>query len=160
MSKGGGASKIITFAKAVGGSPDPAVIESAVSDWLDDHPEATTTVEDGSISIEKLDSELAEDIGEISELKEAIENISEETGGGASRNFFDDSDFQNKTGITISDGVYSGIANDIKTMSATSWKVILKPENGTLSRFTLTRTERRERTETEFRFSSCIPMTP
>ena len=33
---------------------DPAVIEQAVSDWLDDHPEATTTVEDGSITEEKL----------------------------------------------------------------------------------------------------------
>ena len=38
------------------GEPDPEVIEQAVSDWLDDHPEATTTVEDGSLTEEKLTS--------------------------------------------------------------------------------------------------------
>lgn len=37
-----------------GGSVDPAVIEAAVDDWLDDHPEATTTVEDGSITRVKI----------------------------------------------------------------------------------------------------------
>lgn len=37
----------------------PSVIEQAVSDWLDDHPEATTTVEDGSITEEKLAADLA-----------------------------------------------------------------------------------------------------
>ena len=36
------------------GTPTDAQVESAVSDWLDDHPEATTTVEDGSITNEKL----------------------------------------------------------------------------------------------------------
>ena len=39
-------------------TPDPEVVEGAVSDWLDEHPEATTTVEDGSISYAKLDSQL------------------------------------------------------------------------------------------------------
>lgn len=34
-------------------------IDQAVSDWLDDHPEATTTVEDGSITYAKLNSSLA-----------------------------------------------------------------------------------------------------
>ena len=37
-----------------GGDIDPEVIEQAVSDWLDDHPEATTTVEDGSITAAKF----------------------------------------------------------------------------------------------------------
>ena len=39
--------------------PTDAQVESAVSDWLDDHPEATTTVEDGSITYAKLASALA-----------------------------------------------------------------------------------------------------
>lgn len=39
-------------------TPDPEVVEGAVSDWLDEHPEATTTVEDGSISYAKFDSQL------------------------------------------------------------------------------------------------------
>ena len=36
------------------GTPTDAQVESAVSDWLDDHPEATTTVQDGSITDAKL----------------------------------------------------------------------------------------------------------
>ena len=35
---------------------DPTVIEGAVEDWLDEHPEATTTVQDGSITNAKLHS--------------------------------------------------------------------------------------------------------
>lgn len=44
-----------------GGSIDPSVIEEAVSDWLDEHPEATTTVEDGSITRAKLADTLKAD---------------------------------------------------------------------------------------------------
>lgn len=51
------------------GSPDPAVIEGAVSDWLDDHPEATTTVEDGAISYAKLDSSLQGTVDDVGDLK-------------------------------------------------------------------------------------------
>ena len=36
------------------GGADPAVIEQAVTDWLNAHPEATTTVTDGSITTVKL----------------------------------------------------------------------------------------------------------
>ena len=41
-----------------GEAADPAVIEGAVSDWLDAHPESTTTVEDGAITEAKLNSEV------------------------------------------------------------------------------------------------------
>lgn len=41
-----------------GGDVDPAVIEAAVRDWLDDHPEATTTVADGSITTAKFASDV------------------------------------------------------------------------------------------------------
>jgi len=37
-------------------------IETAVDNWLDAHPEATTTVEDGAISEAKLNSTLADKI--------------------------------------------------------------------------------------------------
>lgn len=37
---------------------DPEVIDQSVSDWMDDHPEATTTVQDGSITEQKLNSNL------------------------------------------------------------------------------------------------------
>jgi len=33
-------------------------MQEYVDDWLDDHPEATTTVEDGSISFQKLNSDM------------------------------------------------------------------------------------------------------
>lgn len=35
-------------------APTDAQVSSAVSTWLTDHPEATTTVQDGSVSVEKL----------------------------------------------------------------------------------------------------------
>ena len=38
------------------GLPTDAQTAAAVSDWLDDHPEATTTVEDGSVTLAKLHS--------------------------------------------------------------------------------------------------------
>ena len=40
------------------GTPTDAQVEEAVSDWLDEHPEATTTVQDGSISRTKLNDDL------------------------------------------------------------------------------------------------------
>lgn len=57
----------------------PSVIEQAVSDWLDDHPEATTTVEDGSITEEKLAAELAETLSnmgdDVTQLKSALNTV-------------------------------------------------------------------------------------
>lgn len=72
----------IDFGTAVGlikglGSPDPAVIESAVDGWLDDHPEATTTVQDGSITKAKLDSNLQGTVDDVADLKSAVEEISQ-----------------------------------------------------------------------------------
>lgn len=38
--------------------PSDEQVGDAVADWLDDHPEATTTVADGSITVDKLDGDL------------------------------------------------------------------------------------------------------
>ena len=62
----------IALIKGLGGKPTDAQVTSAVDAWLDDHPEATTTVEDGSITKAKLDSNLAGAIDDVSELKTAI----------------------------------------------------------------------------------------
>ena len=70
-----GTGKIVALVKALAPGVDPSVIEQAVTDWLDDHPEATTTVEDGSITEEKLASDVLADLAEIEELKEAIGNV-------------------------------------------------------------------------------------
>ena len=49
-----------------------------ISDWLDNHPEATTTVQDGSITRAKLDADLQEKTDEVSELKSAIDTLVDE----------------------------------------------------------------------------------
>ena len=51
-----------TTAEVSDGEADPTVIASAVDDWLDDHPEATTTVQDGAITLSKLNSSLSDNI--------------------------------------------------------------------------------------------------
>lgn len=49
------------------GTPTSAQVGTAVSTWLTNHPEATTTVQDGSISEAKLDSALAAKVEKIAE---------------------------------------------------------------------------------------------
>ena len=56
---------VISLIKQYGGA-DPAVIEAKVQDWLDAHPEATTTVQDGSITEQKLATSIAQKLGLIS----------------------------------------------------------------------------------------------
>lgn len=64
------------FPNLPGGYASPEQIVQAVDAWLEDHPEATTTVTDGSITREKLDSELNSYLDsintEISELNEDL----------------------------------------------------------------------------------------
>lgn len=56
-------------------------IEEAVDNWLDDNPQATTTVQDGAITYAKLDNNLKAKADEVTELKNALqESVSEETG--------------------------------------------------------------------------------
>ena len=40
------------------GTPTAEQVETAVDDWLDEHPEATTTVEDGSLTLQKFSDNL------------------------------------------------------------------------------------------------------
>lgn len=61
----------ITFGALSKKMADPDKIAAAVDDWLDDHPEATTTVEDGSITKAKLDSNLQGTVDDVSDLKSA-----------------------------------------------------------------------------------------
>ena len=58
---------------SIGDGIDPATIEQAVADWLDDHPEATTTVQDGAISYSKLDATLKGKVDDVDELKNALQ---------------------------------------------------------------------------------------
>lgn len=65
---------VISLIKQYSGA-DPAVIESAVQDWLDDHPEATTTVTDGSITMAKLASAVAQKVNQVTSLSDEIANF-------------------------------------------------------------------------------------
>ena len=66
---------VVALIKAMGGGADPAVIEAAVQDWLDAHPEATTTVQDGSITEQKLATSIAQKLGLISSLSDEIDDL-------------------------------------------------------------------------------------
>lgn len=57
----------LSYAKNVA-KPTDEQITTAVDAWLDDHPEATTTVEDGSITRAKLNSSLQETVDGASEI--------------------------------------------------------------------------------------------
>ena len=60
-------------------------IQEKVEEWLDDHPEATTTVQDGSITKAKLHSDLAEEIDgnteDVTQLKNALQDMDGGTTG-------------------------------------------------------------------------------
>ena len=51
-------------------------VTEAVNNWLDAHPEATTTVQDGAITYAKLDTNLKGEVDQISDLKSAFNWIS------------------------------------------------------------------------------------
>jgi len=65
----------VTLGAAVQLAKDPATIKASVEDWLDDHPEATTTVQDGSITKAKLDSNLQSTVDDVTELKSALNQM-------------------------------------------------------------------------------------
>ncbi|MBQ6177728.1 MAG: hypothetical protein IJK29_11065 [Bacteroidales bacterium] len=61
-------SNLVTETGALGtaqkiGGVTPEAIQGAVDDWLEDHPEATTTVQDGAITNAKLDATLQAAVG-------------------------------------------------------------------------------------------------
>lgn len=53
---------------------DPADIEQAVTDWLDDHPDATTTVADGSLTTNKLSQSAYMQVGDLTDIGRMILN--------------------------------------------------------------------------------------
>lgn len=53
-------------------------IVDAVDDWLDDHPEATTTVQDGSITKAKLDTSLKKAVSRVVDTFEDLYNTTED----------------------------------------------------------------------------------
>ena len=66
---------VVALIKAMGGGADPAVIEEKVADYLDAHPELVTTVQDGSITEQKLATTVAQKLGLISSLSDEIDDL-------------------------------------------------------------------------------------
>ena len=54
------------------GAPTDEQVQDAVNVWLTAHPEVTTTVEDGSITLSKLASDIHDDVASIPDLMNAI----------------------------------------------------------------------------------------
>lgn len=69
--------KIVALVKALAPVADQETVDSAVETYLDNHPEATTTVQDGSITEAKLAQQLATKIGQISSLSDEIDHIAD-----------------------------------------------------------------------------------
>ena len=65
--------------KALAPKPTAEDVSAAVDAWLDDHPEATTTVQDGSITKAKLDASLQETVDDVGDLKSAMGDINTAT---------------------------------------------------------------------------------
>lgn len=104
------------FALMKKNKPTDAQVESAVSDWLDDHPEATTTVQDGSITKAKLDENLQGTVDDVSDLKSAIA-LQEETIPDTTQTItFDQSG--NVASIVHTDGNENVVRSDVFTFGA------------------------------------------
>lgn len=58
-----------------GEDAQPEQIQQDVEDWLDDHPEATTTVQDGSITKAKLNASLQGTVDDVDDLKSALSDF-------------------------------------------------------------------------------------
>lgn len=95
---------------------DPSVIEEKVNDWLDDHPEKTTTVQDGAVSYSKLDASLKEKADDVSTLKSAMQDKADkkefESITKTSRNMFDDAALRSAGIASNSAGYYYAKVRD------------------------------------------------
>ena len=98
----------IPFIKGLAPKTDPAAIEQAVDDYLDAHPEATTTVQDGSITEAKLASDVKEILDGLEDdtasLLEAIAPIAPLQNSTATGVDLDVSDEDGNVVLRIADG--------------------------------------------------------
>lgn len=88
--------------KALAPKPSAEDITTAVDAWLDDHPEATTTVEDGAISYAKLDSSLQGTVDNVADLKSQIDDLSTEVDGNKVAITWEQGSYNTNTGAKLS----------------------------------------------------------
>ena len=70
-------SEIIPLVRAFSKAPTDAQVTTAVDAWLDDHPEATTTVQDGAISYAKLNASLKVAIDKVPKLESGLSFVND-----------------------------------------------------------------------------------
>lgn len=103
---------------------DPDVVEAFVNDWLDDHPEATTTVEDGAVTAAKLASDAVTTAkikdGEVTDAKLAASGVKNDV-----------SVLQNRTGQIIEQGKN---LLPVEKYESTIGGLSVTYENGTIKR--------------------------
>ena len=106
---------LIKIAEALRGTD--GTIAAAVDSWLEDHPEATTTVQDGAITKEKLDANLQGTVDEVSDLKSALSvNVNEfDTFVNGLREYVVITGYESNTGACWN-GSGSLVSNDQTTM--------------------------------------------
>lgn len=106
------------------GNVDVAVDQTLVDNWLDEHPEATTTVQDGSITYSKLNSEVS---GDISGLKNAVGNdnllwlmnppATPRTASGVTYTYDDTTDTFTVNGTSTAAGAYPFLSTSVDVPS-------------------------------------------
>ena len=105
----------ILMAKMLSGNGvDPEQISSAVTDWLEENvdPVGSAVVVDSTLSIEGAAADAKATGERISAVESVVDSITESI---ASKNVFDDSELKNKSGVSFSNGVYTGTAANLKT---------------------------------------------
>lgn len=90
------------------GTPTDEQVGEAVSDWLTDHPEATTTVQNGSITKQKLHQDMQDELSgmqdDIADLKTASNTHATKNEVNTKLNDFVQSIEQSPTGILVTFG--------------------------------------------------------
>lgn len=120
-------------AKAVGdalanvGQPTDAQISAAVSGWLDEHPEATTAVENGSITNEKLAPEVENRLVCL-EDEVFTEEVKTQTGEGVSPDIVLEWTEGYAYGIAKGEYEVNGQYNSTQKFETTVFPEITKPE--------------------------------
>ena len=61
--------------------PTDELVEQVITDWMDAHPEATTSVEDGSISVRKLTSDIVALLNKVNPIETNVTALNEAVDG-------------------------------------------------------------------------------
>lgn len=107
------------------GLPTDEQTAQAVSDWLDEHPEATTTVQDESITLAKLASDVEKPVNAVNRVNVKDFMIGTTDIGVAINNIINNTDYQE---IFIPKGNYSTaveitVNRAIKIVGESSWYI-------------------------------------